>query len=42
MGMGLPSAYGQPPEPERFSAEELNARLEQIHFYRLTLIRFGG
>jgi hypothetical protein len=42
MGVGLPSAYGQPPRPERFNAEELNARLEQIHPYRLALIGFGG
>ena len=42
MGIGLPSAYGQPPRQERFSAEELNARLDQIHPYRLTLIGFGG
>jgi MFS family permease len=42
MGIGLPSAYGQPPRPERLNAEELNARLNQIHPYRLTLIGFGG
>jgi hypothetical protein len=42
MGVGLPSVYGQPPRPERFSAEELNARLDHIHPYRLTLIGFGG
>jgi hypothetical protein len=42
MGVGLPSAYGQPPRPERFSAEELNAQLEQIHPYLLTSIGFGG
>ncbi|MFZ2014563.1 MAG: hypothetical protein WAV00_12120, partial [Nocardioides sp.] len=42
MGVGLPSAYGQPPKPERFSDEELKAWLGQIHPYRLTLIGFGG
>jgi hypothetical protein len=42
MGLGLPSSYGQPPRPERLSAEELNARLAQIHPYRLALIGFGG
>ncbi len=42
MGVGLPSAYGQPPRPEPFNAEEINARLAQIHPYRLTLIGFGG
>jgi hypothetical protein len=42
MGVGLSSAYGQPPRPEHFSAEEINARLEQIHPYHLTLIGFGG
>ena len=42
MGVGLPSAYGQPPRPERFSTEELSARLDQIHPYRLALIGFGG
>jgi NhaP-type Na+/H+ and K+/H+ antiporter len=42
MGVGLPSAYGQPPRPERFSAEELNARLDRIHPYRLSMIGFGG
>jgi hypothetical protein len=42
MGVGLPSAYGQPPRQERLSAEELNVRLNQIHPYRLSLIGFGG
>lgn len=42
MGVGLPSAYGQPPRPERFNTEELNARLEQIHPYYLALIGYGG
>ena len=42
IGVGLPSAYGQPPRPERFSAEELNARLDRIHPYRLSMIGFGG
>jgi len=42
MGIGLSSAYGQPPKPERFSAEELDARLSKIRPYRLTLVGFGG
>ena len=42
IGVGLPSAYGQPPNPERFNAEELDAKLDRIHPYRLTLIGFGG
>ena len=42
IGIGLPSAYGQPPNPERYSAIELDSRLNRIHPYRLTLIGFGG
>jgi hypothetical protein len=42
IGVGMPSAYGQPANPERFSEEELNARLDQIHPFRLTLIGYGG
>lgn len=42
IGVGLPSAYGQPPKPERFSVEELNAQLDRIHPYRLSMIGFGG
>jgi small-conductance mechanosensitive channel len=42
LGVGLPSAYGQPPRQERFNVEELDARLERIHPYRLTWIGFGG
>lgn len=42
MGIGLPSAYGQPPRPEPLSAEELNALLNQIHPFRLSTIGFGG
>jgi hypothetical protein len=42
IGVGLPSAYGQLPGPERLSIEELNVRLEQIHPYRLAMIGFGG
>jgi hypothetical protein len=42
MGLGLPSTYGEPPRPDRFSAEELDAQLEKIHPYRLASIGFGG
>ncbi len=42
MGVGLPSAYGQPPRQERFSAEELKAQLDRIHPNLLTVIGFGG
>jgi hypothetical protein len=42
MGVGLPSAYGQPPRPEWLSMEELDALRSHIHPVRLTLIGFGG
>ena len=41
-GIGLPSSYGQPPQAEPPSAEELDALLDRIHPTRLTLIGFGG
>jgi hypothetical protein len=42
MGVGLPSAYGQPPRPEVLSAGELEVLLNKIHPVRLSLIGFGG
>jgi hypothetical protein len=42
MGLGLPSAYGNPPRPVPFSPQELDAKLKQIRPYRLSLIGFGG
>ncbi len=41
-GIGLPSAYGQPPRPEPFSAEELDALLNRSQPTRLALLGFGG
>jgi hypothetical protein len=41
-GIGLPSSYGQPPQAEPLSVEELNALLDHIRPTRLTLIGFGG
>jgi hypothetical protein len=41
-GIGLPSAYGQPPRPEMLSPEELDALLKQSHPMRLAMIGFGG
>jgi hypothetical protein len=42
MGIGLPSAYGQPPRPEILSPAELDALLDRIHPIRLSLVGFGG
>jgi hypothetical protein len=42
LGVGLPSAYGQPARPEPFSAEELDARLNRSQPMLLTVIGFGG
>jgi hypothetical protein len=41
-GIGLPSSYGQPPQAEPLSAEELNAILDHIQPTRLAVIGFGG
>jgi hypothetical protein len=41
-GVGLPSAYGQPPRPEMLSPEELDALLNRSQPMRLTVIGFGG
>ena len=41
-GIGLPSSYGQPPQAEPLSAEELNALLDHIQPTRLAVIGFGG
>jgi hypothetical protein len=41
-GVGLPSAYGQPPRPEPLSAEELDALLNRSQPTRLALLGFGG
>ena len=41
-GIGLPSAYGQPPRTEPFSAEELDALLNRSQPARLALLGFGG
>jgi hypothetical protein len=41
-GVGLPSAYGEPPRPEPFSAEELDTRLKRLQPMRLALAGFGG
>jgi hypothetical protein len=41
-GVGMPSAYGQPPRPEPFSTEELDSLLSRLQPLRLTLIGFGG
>ena len=42
IGVGLPSAYGDSPDPERISEVELDTRLSRINPSRLTLIGFGG
>ena len=41
-GVGLPSAYGQPPRPEMLSPEELDALLNRLQPMRLAVIGFGG
>ncbi len=41
-GIGLPSAYGQPPRPDPFSAEELDKLLNRSQPARLALLGFGG
>jgi hypothetical protein len=41
-GVGLPSAYGQPPRPEMLSPEELDALLNRSQPMRLAVIGFGG
>ena len=41
-GIGLPSAYGQPPRPEMLHPEELDALLNRSQPVRLAVIGFGG
>jgi hypothetical protein len=41
-GIGLPSAYGQPPRSEMLSPEELDALLNRSQPMWLTVIGFGG
>lgn len=41
-GIGLPSAYGNPPRPDVMSAEEIDAQLNKLQPMRLALIGFGG
>ena len=41
-GIGLPSAYGQPPRPEMLNPEELDALLNRSQPVRLAVIGFGG
>jgi hypothetical protein len=41
-GVGLPSAYGQPPRPEMLGPEELDALLNRAQPMRLVVIGFGG
>lgn len=41
-GIGLTSAYGQPPRPEMLSTEELDALLNRSQPMLLTVIGFGG
>ena len=41
-GIGLPSAYGQPPRPGMLTPEELDALLNRSQPMRLAVIGFGG
>jgi hypothetical protein len=42
VGIGLPSAYGEPPLAKPYSAEQLDALLNRLHPIRLASIGLGG